>query len=386
MCPIGYYTMIRSQDKMFDLRLAMVKYARAHGIRAAARAFSTTRNTVRKWLRRYGSGNKTALKDRSRRPHNSPNKTPPEIEALVVAARRSTPGFGARRLKREFNLPCGESAIKRILKQHGLINRRRRKHHKKRDLREEKQKYKPFDLLQMDVKFLTDIPQYVSYMRALGLPKYQYTIRDVRTGACWLAFSQEYSVTHSIALIKCFLEHLKAYGALKHTTTIQTDCGSEFEGTRRDLHQGGFRSACAMHADRYTIEKTYGAKHSYTAPWSKNANAEVESFHRLIEDELFAFEHFPQEQLFWSKTYSYLLYFNFSRPNSYKDWKAPVEILRELEPEIHPHVLAIPPIDLESLICTQGGYDVSSLPGKVLSRCWRELVPQGGAAFWLRPR
>ncbi len=353
MCPIGYYTMIRSQDKMFDLRLAMVRYARAHGIRAAARAFSTTRNTVRKWLRRYGGGNKTALRDHSRRPHNSPNKTSPEIEALVVEARRSTPGFGARRLKREFNLPCGESAIKRILKQHGLINRRRRKHHKKRDLRQEKQKYKPFDLLQMDVKFLTDIPQYYSYMRALGLPEYQYTIRDVRTGACWLAFSQEYSVTHSIAFIRCFLEHLKAYGALKPTTTIQTDCGGEFEGASRDLPTGGFR---------YTIEKTYGAKHSYTPPWSKNANAEVESFHRLIEDELFAFEHFPQEQLFWSKTYSYLLYFNFSRPNSYKDWKTPAQLLTELAPEINPTVLAMPPLDLESLIYSQVGHHVSSLP------------------------
>ena len=256
---------------------------------------------------------------------------------------------------REFDLPVGESAIKRILRDHGLVRKQRRKHHKKRDLREEKKRYQAFELLQMDVKWLTDIPQYYSYMRALGLPKYEYTIRDVRTGAAWLAFSQEYSVAHSIAFIRRFLEHLRAYGALKPNAIIQTDCGGEFEGASRGIPEGGFQ---------YTIEEIYGVDHKFTPPWYKNANAEVESFHRLIEDELFAFEHFPTEDLFWKKAYSYLLYFNYSRPNSYKDWKAPVEILTELEPDMDPHVLALPPLDLESPACSQGGHDVSSLPGR----------------------
>jgi transposase len=353
MCPVSYYTMIRSKDNKFDLRLAMVKYAQTNGIKPAARVFSTSRNTVRKWLRRYRAARKAGLRELSRRPRISPRKTPPHIEAVVITARKATPGFGASRLAREFDLPVGESAIKRIIKQHGLVRKRRRKHHKKRDLRQEKRRYQAFELLQMDVKFLTDIPQYYSYMRALGLPKYEYTIRDVRTGAAWLAFSDEYSVTHSIAFIRRFLEHLRAYGALRHTTTIQTDCGGEFEGASRGIPPGGFQ---------YTIEQIYKVQHKYTPPWYKNANAEVESFHRLIEDELFAFEHFPAEDLFWSKAYSYLLYFNYSRPNSYKDWKAPVQILRELEPEMDPEVLALPPLDLEAIICYKGGHHVSSLP------------------------
>jgi hypothetical protein len=61
-----------------------------------------------------------------------------------------------------------------------------------------------------------------------------------------------------------------------------------------------------------------------------------------------------QQNLFWSKTYSDLPYFNYYRPNSYKDWKAPVEILRELQPEMDPDMLVLPPLDLESFICTQG--------------------------------
>ena len=353
MCPVSYYTMITSHDNKFDLRLAMVKYARANGIKPAAKAFSTSRNTVRKWLRRYRVRKKAGLRELSRRPRTSPRMTPAHIEALVVEARLATPGFGARRLMREFDLPVGESAIKRILRDHGLVRKQRRKHHKKRDLREEKKRYQAFELLQMDVKWLTDIPQYYSYMRALGLPKYEYTIRDVRTGAAWLAFSQEYSVAHSIAFIRRFLEHLRAYGALKPNAIIQTDCGGEFEGASRGIPEGGFQ---------YTIEEIYGVDHKFTPPWYKNANAEVESFHRLIEDELFAFEHFPTEDLFWKKAYSYLLYFNYSRPNSYKDWKAPVEILTELEPDMDPHVLALPPLDLESPACSQGGHDVSSLP------------------------
>ena len=39
--------------KLLNLRLSMVEYAKEHGISEAARAYRTTRKTVRKWVRRY---------------------------------------------------------------------------------------------------------------------------------------------------------------------------------------------------------------------------------------------------------------------------------------------------------------------------------------------
>ena len=51
MSPAPYYTMIRSKHHKFDLRLVI--QAKEHGICHAARSFGCSRNTVRKWLRRF---------------------------------------------------------------------------------------------------------------------------------------------------------------------------------------------------------------------------------------------------------------------------------------------------------------------------------------------
>ena len=48
-----YYSMIRTKDHKFDLRLRLVLYANSKGIRAAQRHFRCSRNTVRKRLHRY---------------------------------------------------------------------------------------------------------------------------------------------------------------------------------------------------------------------------------------------------------------------------------------------------------------------------------------------
>ena len=44
---------MKTKAVQFDLRLRMVRYAISDGIKPAARAFSTTPKTVRKWLNRY---------------------------------------------------------------------------------------------------------------------------------------------------------------------------------------------------------------------------------------------------------------------------------------------------------------------------------------------
>ena len=151
MCPCPYYAMIRSKNTTFDLRIHLVRSALEQGIRAAAREFRCSRNTVRKWLRRYQKEGPKGLEDRSRAPRRIPHKTPPAWEAEVLRQRKRTPGFGAERLKREFGLKPGISAIKRIIREHGLSRRRKKKHRVKRDLRAVKARHLPLRHLQMDV-------------------------------------------------------------------------------------------------------------------------------------------------------------------------------------------------------------------------------------------
>ena len=69
---------------------------------------------MRKWWRRYQEHGLSGLRERSRAPHRSPQKTSAEIEQQVLALRRQLPTFGAARLKREFDLPVSHMAIQRI--------------------------------------------------------------------------------------------------------------------------------------------------------------------------------------------------------------------------------------------------------------------------------
>ncbi len=53
-----------------------------------AAAMGISRKCVRTWLDRFGREGEAGLHDRSSRPHHSPRRTPPQVEQLVVAARR----------------------------------------------------------------------------------------------------------------------------------------------------------------------------------------------------------------------------------------------------------------------------------------------------------
>jgi transposase len=191
----AYYrmTMEKSQAK-FGLRIAMVKHALKHGVSAAAREYNTTRKTARKWLNRWRETNSVAaLEDRSRAPRRIPHKTPPATERRIVAIRRRFPRWGPERLKMHFDLKPSVSAIARVIRQHKLVRKRQKKWKRKRDLRQAKKRWKPLEKWQFDVKYLTDIPRYVKHMYRHRLPRYQYTARDVRTGAHFFAYGDAWT-------------------------------------------------------------------------------------------------------------------------------------------------------------------------------------------------
>lgn len=98
------------------------------------RRFDISRPTGYKWLARYQSEGLEGLREQSRRPHHSPNKTPDHIEQLVVEARQQDPGWGGRKLGCHLSnqakagaIPItpdqvpSASTITRILDRHGLL-------------------------------------------------------------------------------------------------------------------------------------------------------------------------------------------------------------------------------------------------------------------------
>jgi len=360
--PVPYFDLVRQMKNAFNYRLQLVTVARQHGIKAAARAFRTTVPTVRKWLRRYQQQGLKGLEALSRAPHACPHKITGELAQRVVELRRRLPSFGARRLQREWELPLGHTAISRILREHGLIHRRRRKYQKKQDLAELKATWALFQQLSADTKDLDDIPHYWPQMQARGLPAVQYTAREVRSGLQFLAYASRRSAQASELFAQRIQTHLARCGVNLRHLTWQTDNGSEFIG---ELQPDGSRS-------HFPAAVTYfGSQHERIPPAAHTYQSDVETVHRLIEDEFFNLETFQTRADFLAKVSLYQLYFNLARPNSHKRGLTPWQIIHRLDPRLPLDLCLLPPVFLDYRLDArrrddsphpQGGYDLPRLP------------------------
>ena len=78
-----------------------------------ARRFGVSRKTIYKWL------NRDDMDDRSRRPNNSPKRTPQTQEARILATRDDHPAWGARKiahvLSRDSGIVLAPSTVNSIL-------------------------------------------------------------------------------------------------------------------------------------------------------------------------------------------------------------------------------------------------------------------------------
>ena len=346
--------MICSSDPKFALRHELVTYALKKGIKAAARCYQCSRNTVRKWIRRFALNRNQGLIPISRAPHSCPHKTSPALEAKCVAKRKQTPGFGSRRLIAEFDLKIGHNALDRIFRQHHLTRPPKGRHKRKNDLRAVKAAYAPFTRFQMDVKYLTDIPFYWPQMQANGLPRFQYTIRELSCGAQFLAYSNELAKTYSTLAAERFLQHLRQHGLDTGKVIITTDLGTEFDGDTLHYRPESFH---------LTIQQRFGAEHRFNPPACPNANADVESVHNTIETELYDAQCFASRRDFFAKTATYQLWYNAARKNSSRGNKSPADLLAIKNPNISPRIFLLHPIPLESLLSHKGGHDVPGRPG-----------------------
>ena len=357
MSPLPYATVMDGKDQgaKFEIRQRLVRSAQEHGIRSTAAAFRCSRNTVRLWMRRFEEGGAGALVERSRAPHRRPRKTSPGVERAVVRCRKQAMFMGPRRLRQWFGIELAHTTIGRILREHGLTRRLRRKHRTKQDLRAVKAQYKALRRLQMDVKYLWDLPEYWPWMTAFDLPRYQYTVRDVKSGALFLAFGAELNTTYARLLAVRLLRHLESQGVDLSEVVIQTDRGGEFSGQRKRKSAHDFTG----------LVRQTGAEHLFIPPRWPNANADVESSHRLIEQEFYEVEPFASREDFLRKATLYQHWFNYARTNGYKGGRTPWQILRQDDPAAPPHLLALPPLLVESLFQEEQGVgqDVSGLAG-----------------------
>lgn len=114
---------------LMSLRKEFVLLASREGanLRALCRQFGISAKTGYKLLKRYQGEGEAGLEDRSRRPTSSPRRTPPQIEAAVVAVRDLHPAWGGRKLRARLDalgrtdLPS-PSTITAILRRHDRLD------------------------------------------------------------------------------------------------------------------------------------------------------------------------------------------------------------------------------------------------------------------------
>lgn len=313
--------MRESKDKKY-FRLKVAQYARAHGIKASAQAFSCSRNTIRKWLRRYEQGGYHELSDISRRPERSPRKISNEEIQRIIYVKKSARTIGAERLRELHDIDTSPRTMRKYWREAGIGYNIRKKHKVKNDLRAMKAARGMFAQIQVDTKHLNDIPEYWEKMVDHALPRYQYTARETVSGLHMIGYAQELSLTNSLSFIHLLGEHLAKAGVDLSKIEIQTDNGSEFIGSSTALEDSIVTKYINAHF----------AGHRTIPPGKSNYQADVETVHGRIENEFYCIEPVTSLPMLLSKAFTYTAWYNFLRKNSNKNDLSPWRM-------IHPHIV-----------------------------------------------
>src|SRR5579859_1444672 len=359
MVAARYFDLVREmKGNAFNHRLRLVQSAKERGVKPTARLFATSALTVRKWWRRYLKNGLAGLQEHSRAPHRRPRKTSSEIEQQVLALRHRVPTFGAARLRREFALPLSHMAIQRIWREHGLLRPRKKKHQSKQDLAHIKARWALFQQISADTKDLDDIPHYWPQAQHFGLPTVQYTAREVRSGLLFWAFADKRSAAASAVFASRIQQFLERCGISLRDLVWQTDNGGEFKGD---------------------FPKALGdSQHVRIPPAAHTYQSDVETVHRLEEDEFFDLEDFSSRGDFLAKTHTYQLYFNLVRPNSHKENLSPWQIIERVAPRAPLQLCLLPPVFLDYYLSDSGGYDVPRLPYRSITIQKAQCAPARG--------
>ncbi len=136
-------------------------YALKHGNKAAAKVFKTTVKTVRKWRKRREEQKSIGLKDKSKKPKNSPKAMKMywqfKIKEAAEKATTDNKRINGAMIKRQHNIPYSLKTVVKYLKQHYKLSSKKTQKEKKRDMREIKKNYRAFKKIQVDIKYLDEM-------------------------------------------------------------------------------------------------------------------------------------------------------------------------------------------------------------------------------------
>ena len=267
-------------------RLEMVRRANDYGIKSTARFYKTSKNTIKRWCRRYALYGIKGLYNLSSRPHNIHYKVSDHDRSKVIKAtkiaHKKNKHITVNNIRKKTKVSSYSDVTINRLINIALEKKKRNKKHESEKNRsiEFKKELKPFDLIQIDIKYLTDIENLKPYFNGRNLSKYQITARDVATGLALTSYCEEKSLYYTYRFLKLVLyPFLKTIPNLDlKQVKIQTDNGSEFTNRLvKSLGTSPKTSAFTLFCNNYF------KGHRLIIPGHCTADSEVESFHWSIE-------------------------------------------------------------------------------------------------------
>lgn len=201
-------------------RQRMIKFFKNNGAMETAFRYKVSRKTVYKWVNRY-DGTLESLKDKSRKPHNSPKKHS-EVELKLI--KRCAKKYSWIDLILAFQLACSKGYTRTYGSFKRIVSKIKKQKPVKKRLKKKLQLYKraeyPGQKLQLDVKFVP------SYCIVNGKKYYQYTAKDECSRWTYREIYEEHSTYSSYDFLQKLIK--KAPFPIRE---IQTDNGTEFTNT-----------------------------------------------------------------------------------------------------------------------------------------------------------
>jgi transposase InsO family protein len=124
------------ETRVMDQKIRMISkwLSGEYTLTELSRVFEVSRKTLYKWIRRYQADQDSGLQERSSRPFVMPAATPAELVADILTAKSQHEHWGARKVLAWLSSRYPErkwpaaSTTNEILKRHGLVHTRRKRH------------------------------------------------------------------------------------------------------------------------------------------------------------------------------------------------------------------------------------------------------------------
>jgi transposase InsO family protein len=247
---------------------AVIRQKGGDRVSVLSREYGVSRQTIYKWIKRYGEEGACGLFDRSRRPRRSPNRISGKTERRIIELRLEY-GWGGRNLRdllAKEGIRVSAATVDRVISRNGLI----RENDKQRPATRRFEREKPNQLWQMDFKGEYRLPGGTCWPLSIVDDHSRYSI-----GLFGLSSTNSKQV--STRLVSCFEE----YGL---PDAMLMDHGAPWYATS---HPSGLSRITVM-------LRKQGIRPIFSGVGHPQTQGKVERFHRTLSRHL-KWKGVPQE-------------------------------------------------------------------------------------------